>query len=225
MHSVQNAFLVGANPIPPTGSFITVRAAIVSPLSRGSVQLASLNPFDFPIIDPAFLSHPFDRAAIVRAMRGSQGFISGGGGVGGTGVRGGGWNDGFILEPLFGLLDVRDSPQFSVDASPLTAEMKSRLEAEDEALLNYAVQNTGTVWHPVGTVRMSPENASWGVVDPRLRVKKVDGVRVVDASVFVSPFDACLVLSGLNSDDTYSLLYLLAIHSQLYIFSQSGQLR
>ncbi|RDB14775.1 Pyranose dehydrogenase 3 [Hypsizygus marmoreus] len=40
-----------------------------------------------------------------------------------------------------------------------------------------------TVSHEVGTAAMSPRGADWGVVDPDLRVKKVKGLRVVDASV------------------------------------------
>ena len=31
---------------------------------------------------------------------------------------------------------------------------------------------------------MSPRDAAWGVVDPDLRVKGVDGLKIVDASVF-----------------------------------------
>ncbi|KAK0222756.1 pyranose dehydrogenase [Armillaria nabsnona] len=37
--------------------------------------------------------------------------------------------------------------------------------------------------HSVGTASMSPPGAHWGVVDPDLRLKRVRGVRVVDASV------------------------------------------
>lgn len=40
--------------------------------------------------------------------------------------------------------------------------------------------------HVVGTSMMSPYNADWGVVDPDLRVKGIKGLRVVDASVYVS---------------------------------------
>lgn len=56
----------------------------------------------------------------------------------------------------------------------------------DAEIDQYIVANTGTIWHPVGTASMSPKGAATGVVDPDLRVKKVSGLRVVDASVLVS---------------------------------------
>ncbi len=43
----------------------------------------------------------------------------------------------------------------------------------------------GTVYHPCGTCAMLPESAG-GVVDADLRVYGVQGLRVVDASVFPS---------------------------------------
>lgn len=56
----------------------------------------------------------------------------------------------------------------------------------DELLAEYARNNAFTESHPSGTARMSPDNASWGVVDSKLKVKGAQGIRVVDASVFVS---------------------------------------
>ncbi|KAJ8085954.1 hypothetical protein PM082_004773 [Marasmius tenuissimus] len=54
----------------------------------------------------------------------------------------------------------------------------------DEELDDYIARNGGGLFHPVGTAAMSPEGADWGVVDPDLKVKGVEGLRVVDASVF-----------------------------------------
>ena len=49
------------------------------------------------------------------------------------------------------------------------------------ALEAFVRQKGGTVYHPVGTCRMGGDNAS--VVDERLRVRGVDRLRVIDASV------------------------------------------
>lgn len=56
----------------------------------------------------------------------------------------------------------------------------------DEDIDAYIRQNAVSFFHPVATAAMSPANASWGVVDPQLLVKGVQGLRVVDASVIVS---------------------------------------
>lgn len=51
----------------------------------------------------------------------------------------------------------------------------------DEQLEHWIRQNTDTVYHPVGTCRMGQDNMA--VVDAKLRVHGVPGLRVVDASV------------------------------------------
>jgi choline dehydrogenase len=51
----------------------------------------------------------------------------------------------------------------------------------DEALHAYMRQNGTTIYHPVGTCRMGEDPAS--VVDSRLRLRGIGGLRVIDASV------------------------------------------
>jgi len=53
--------------------------------------------------------------------------------------------------------------------------------SSDEAILDQARNIANTIYHPTSTCRMGPDNQS--VLDPRLRVRGVDGLRVVDASV------------------------------------------
>jgi choline dehydrogenase len=53
----------------------------------------------------------------------------------------------------------------------------------DEALVHDLRARSGTVYHPSCTARMGSDPAT-SVVDPRLRVHGVDGLRVADASVF-----------------------------------------
>jgi choline dehydrogenase len=51
----------------------------------------------------------------------------------------------------------------------------------DEALLDFAREYGQTIFHPSGTCRMGSDASS--VVDPQLRVRGVDGLRVVDCSI------------------------------------------
>jgi choline dehydrogenase len=53
--------------------------------------------------------------------------------------------------------------------------------ASDEALLAYCRVRGSTIYHPTSTCRMG--NDPLAVVDQRLRVRGIDGLRVVDASV------------------------------------------
>ncbi|KAJ7866250.1 aryl-alcohol oxidase [Mycena olivaceomarginata] len=58
------------------------------------------------------------------------------------------------------------------------------LNATTDAEIDAFVRaNAATIYHPVGTASMSPRGAAWGVVDPDLRVKGLNGLRVVDLSV------------------------------------------
>src|SRR5690606_23860411 len=52
----------------------------------------------------------------------------------------------------------------------------------DEQMFEYAKIAAGTVYHPVGTVAMGPDERF--PLDPQLRVRGVEGLRVIDASVF-----------------------------------------
>ncbi len=51
----------------------------------------------------------------------------------------------------------------------------------DEALKDYLRETAGTIYHPVGTCRMGTDTEA--VLDPELRLKGIEGLRVVDASV------------------------------------------
>jgi choline dehydrogenase len=70
-------------------------------------------------------------------------------------------------------------------AQHLGAErMPSPAAADDEAILAGIRRHVMTIFHPVGTCRMGSDPGA--VVDPALRVRGVDGLRVVDASIMPS---------------------------------------
>ena len=58
------------------------------------------------------------------------------------------------------------------------AELRS-----DEDLVKAAGEIGTTIFHPVGTAKMGRNDDPAAVVDSRLKVRGIDGLRVVDASV------------------------------------------
>ncbi|GJJ15509.1 hypothetical protein Clacol_009787 [Clathrus columnatus] len=128
---------------------LNVRATVVTPASRGSVTINSNNPLDKPLINPNFLSSPFDLEALIEGVQIVRDFATAKA-----------WN-GFVTAATGPFANATD-----------TASIKAAIQA-----------NAGTVFHPVGSAAMSSPNAQFGVVNPDLTVKKVTGLRIVDASI------------------------------------------
>lgn len=53
----------------------------------------------------------------------------------------------------------------------------------DDEIADFARQTGNTIYHPVGVCKMGPADDPSAVVDPRLRVRGIDGLRVIDASI------------------------------------------
>lgn len=70
--------------------------------------------------------------------------------------------------------------------SPLMQDFRPTVDMPDDdaGMLAHLRQMAGSVMHPVGTCRMGPDAGS--VVDPRLRVRGIAGLRVADASIMPS---------------------------------------
>jgi choline dehydrogenase len=72
-------------------------------------------------------------------------------------------------------------------ASPMKSLIKSELlpgpEAQDDAALaSHCRRTVKTNWHPVGTCAMGPQSNPYAVLDHRLCVRGIEGLRVIDAS-------------------------------------------
>ena len=75
----------------------------------------------------------------------------------------------------------------------------------DGDLSAYGRRVAHTVYHPLGTCRMGASDDASAVVDPTLRVRGVDGLRVVDGSVFptmttVNPMVTILMIAERAAD-------------------------
>ena len=77
------------------------------------------------------------------------------------------------------------------------AEIEPGADVQTDAQIDAALRKiVNTAYHPTGTCKMGPDNDPMAVVDTRLRVRGVSGLRVVDASVMPS------IVSGNTSAPT-----------------------
>jgi choline oxidase len=75
----------------------------------------------------------------------------------------------------------------------------------DDELADYVRRTHNTVYHPAATARMGPAADPLAVLDPALRVRGVDGLRVADASVLpflpaVNPNITCMMIGEKTAD-------------------------
>jgi choline dehydrogenase-like flavoprotein len=72
----------------------------------------------------------------------------------------------------------------SAPFDPYRGEMLYAVKRNDDADLERDIRaRADTQYHPVGTCRMGPDSDPLAVVDDRLRVRGVEGLRVADASI------------------------------------------
>jgi choline dehydrogenase len=133
--------------VKPDQDGITLHACQLRPESRGTVKLASGDPFDDPLIDPNYLATETDRSAMREAVK--------------------------MCRDLLG--------QSAMDAYR-GKEVLPGPGVQTDAEIDAFVRGHGeTIYHPVSTVRMGADDAA--PVDCELKVRGVDALRVVDASV------------------------------------------
>ncbi|MEB3370919.1 GMC family oxidoreductase [Saccharopolyspora mangrovi] len=107
---------------------------------------------------------------------------------------------------LAGVRAAREIAKFEPFASWLTREVFPGPTVQSDAELSEIARATHqTVYHPCGTCRMGAEDDPMAVLDAKLRVRGVDGLRVVDASVFpsitsVNPVGTVMVIAERAAD-------------------------
>ncbi|HYS31477.1 MAG TPA: GMC family oxidoreductase N-terminal domain-containing protein [Streptosporangiaceae bacterium] len=138
----------------PADRGMSVLVTLVDVRSRGRIMLRSADPRHKPLIDPGYLADPADLEALVKAV---------------VMVR-----DIAGRKPMRKMCAAEEAPGAGL-----------RTEAD---IGDFVRRDVTTIYHPVGTCSMSGDarvDASRlaGVVDTELRVRGVEGLRVVDASV------------------------------------------
>ena len=124
----------------------TLNSAFLRPHSRGTVRLASADPFAHPLIDPNYFAEDYDRRMSIGGLRLARAIMA---------------------QPAF-------RPYLRAERLP-GPEVRS-----DSEILAYARQHGKTDYHPVGTCKMGVD--AMAVVDPELKVRGLEGLRVCDSS-------------------------------------------
>ena len=129
--------------------------SVTHPKSKGTIKLRSTDPFDYPIIDPRYLTDPKDVKDYIAGIRM--------------------WEK-FIATPTM------QSIGASVEQTKLSfcSEHKFQSNAYWECFVRHLAV---TVYHHSSTCKMGALTDPSAVVDPQLRVKGIKGLRVVDASI------------------------------------------
>ncbi|KAK4306983.1 hypothetical protein Pmani_021236 [Petrolisthes manimaculis] len=134
----------------------SIRPILVRPRSRGTITLKSNDPRDPPYIDPQLLTHKYDVDTLVAGVKFALA-------LGNTSTFMNNYQAKFFDKPL-----------------PSCA---GEVYGSDSYWTCYVRHMSTTFYHLAGSCKMSPASDPYSVVDHKLRVRGVEGLRVIDASI------------------------------------------
>lgn len=132
-----------------------VYVVLLNPKSVGKIQLNSTNPFDKPLIFPNYFDKYEDLETLVRGVKLQHSFIK---------------------------TKTFEKQKASFVRVPID-ECDDFADGSEKYFKCYIKHMSQTVYHPIGTAKMGPKSDESAVVDHRLRVHGVNGLRVIDASI------------------------------------------
>ncbi|KAK3702313.1 hypothetical protein RRG08_008701 [Elysia crispata] len=130
--------------------------ALLRPESRGNITLVSSDPFDYPRINANYLDSEYDLQIIVDGVEECKRLIN--------------------SQPLQAV------GSKLLDTVPIKACKHHKFDSR-EYWACAIKRRPLTIYHPIGTCKMGPPGDRTAVVDPKLRVQGISGLRVADASV------------------------------------------
>ncbi|XP_072045754.1 uncharacterized GMC-type oxidoreductase Mb1310-like [Amphiura filiformis] len=132
----------------------TIFPIFIHPKSVGEIKLASADPMAQPFIDPNYFDHHYDVKAMIKGIRVAK-----------------------------QLLETKAMVPFECKLNCLKMPGSKDDEWSDENLEAYARHYACTLYHPTSTCKMGAKDDPTAVVDPQLRVRGIEGLRVIDASI------------------------------------------
>ncbi|XP_038217472.1 glucose dehydrogenase [FAD, quinone]-like [Zerene cesonia] len=160
---------------------------LMRPKSKGRVMLQSSNPKDHPILIPNYFEYPEDLQKIVEGIK--------------VGIE-------ISKQPAMQRLGAK---MYDV---PIEECLKRGPFGSDAYFACQAQMFTFTIYHQSGTCKMGVESDPSAVVDNRLRVHGITGLRVIDASV----------MPEIVSSHTNAPVYMIAERGSDFIKEDWGRL-
>ncbi|XP_028134082.1 glucose dehydrogenase [FAD, quinone]-like [Diabrotica virgifera virgifera] len=133
----------------------TLMPLLLRPRSRGWVRLRNKNPFSPPLINANYFDHPLDILTLVEGAK-----------------------------IAINISETQAFKKFGSRLHNIPFPNCRQFEFTSDKYWECHIRTISmTIYHPVGTCKMGPTWDREAVVDPRLRVYGVGGLRVIDASI------------------------------------------
>jgi len=134
--------------------------------SRGSLKLRSRDPYEPPIVDPGYLTHPDDMKRLVEAYKFSMNLVK---------------------TKAFRRIGARAYEHHLPGCERYFNTKRPQSDQSDEYIACKIKHLSASELHVCGTCKMGPRTDPTAVVDTRLRVMgRLKGLRVADASIMPS---------------------------------------
>lgn len=137
---------------------IMIFAILLNPKSRGTVKLRSSDPFAAPIIHSGYFTAAEDVDTLLRG-----------------------------IDKLTSLIKTKAMKKTSAEFMKFDLNECNLLSYPSDGYWRcYIKYFSFSMWHPIGTCKMGPQNDSTAVVNDRLKVHGISNLRVADASIMPS---------------------------------------
>jgi glucose dehydrogenase (acceptor) len=184
MFGLTNETIISLQEISTEGDIIMLVPLLSRPSSRGKILLRSSHPSDYPKIYPGYLTSTQDMETMLEGIQATAG----------------------IMETE--VMKARDARR-----RKLIVNACEGLHFDNRTYWECMLRNIGvSAFHAVGTCKMGPSSDPEAVVDPKLRVHGVKGIRVADASIMPlvlgTPLYATTVMIGEKAADMIKMAWL-----------------